>query len=138
VVESCHDGDTCRVKVEGKTLKVRFSGIDAPEIKQPEGQAAKLQLDTLILNQPVNLECEGESYDRTTCVVFKGATNVNEEMVKGGFAWDSPRYSKGRYRDFMLKAQQEKIGIWKSTTVSPYCFRHKKARQCSGNPLWMD
>lgn len=138
VVESCHDGDTCRISVKNRSLKVRFSGIDAPEIKQPEGQMSKSYLDGLILNKIVNLECEGKSFDRTTCLVFLGDQNINREMVKEGFAWDSPKYSKGIYREFMLKAQEQKLGIWKSVTESPYCFRHKNAKKCKTDPLWMD
>ena len=119
-VISCHDGDTCRILVNEKVMKVRLAGIDAPEIKQVEGLAARKHLEKLVLKRPVRLLCDGVSFDRITCTIFLGFTNVNEELVKNGFALDSSRYSRGVYQALMLQAQAKKLGIWKTLKVSPY------------------
>lgn len=137
-VRSCNDGDTCRVDVNGKTMKVRLSGIDAPELNQPEGTDSKRYLEGLVRNKEASLKCDGMSFDRVTCTVFLGNKNINEDLVRNGYAWDSPKFSNGAYQTLMVEAQTKKLGIWKTITVSPYCFRHKKAKKCRNNPLWMN
>lgn len=138
LVQSCHDGDTCRVLVNNKSLKIRFSGIDTPEIKQPEGRMAKEFTESLILNKIVELKCEGKSFDRLACTVFQDSKNINEEIVRNGFAWDSPKYSHGQYNLLMMQAQNKEIGIWKTTTVSPYCYRHRTSKKCVDSKLYME
>jgi endonuclease YncB( thermonuclease family) len=137
-VQSCHDGDTCRVLVNNKSLKIRFSGIDTPEIKQPEGPMAKGFTESLILHKIVDLKCEGMSFDRLACIVFYESKNINEEIVRNGFAWDSPKHSHGEYNLLMMQAQNKEIGIWKTTRVSPYCFRHKNSKKCVESKLYME
>jgi micrococcal nuclease len=133
----CHDGDTCTIKTEDKKFNVRFSGIDSPEIKQAYGKQARDFTANLIKDKEVTLECDGKSFDRTTCTVFLNETNINAEIVKAGFAFDVPRYSNGKYRDFMLEAKTKRIGIWKDNPVSPFCFRKKKNKVCKKDPLFM-
>lgn len=92
---SCHDGDTCRVKTTtGEIWKIRLSGIDAPEIKQPFGVEAQNHLEKLIKDQKVQMECTGMSFDRHTCRIFLKEKDLGEEMVKEGLAWEAPQYSK--------------------------------------------
>ncbi|MGZ3745027.1 MAG: thermonuclease family protein [Pseudobdellovibrionaceae bacterium] len=138
LVQRCHDGDTCRVLVNNKSIKIRFSGIDSPEIMQPEGKMAKKFTESLILNKVVDLQCDGVSFDRLTCTVFYESKNINEEIVRNGFAWDSPKYSHGQYNLLMMEAQNKEIGIWKTTRVSPYCFRHKTSKKCYVSQLYME
>lgn len=145
VVQSCHDGDTCRVLVEkvpvsqSEILKVRLSGIDAPEIKQTDGVKAKNFLELLVAKQKVRLECQGKSFDRVTCKMFVNVLNVNAEMVKNGWAWDAPKHSKGAYRNLQNAAKTAKLGLWKSKdAISPYCFRSKKNKTCKTNPNYMN
>jgi micrococcal nuclease len=138
VVQACHDGDTCKIQIGHRTLKVRFAGIDAPEIKQPEGPMAQQYLESLIVGKMVDLKCEGKSFDRTTCTVYLNEQSVNQKMVASGMAFDSPKYSKGLYKNEMENAKQSKLGIWKSISRSPACFRHKKQKSCVKNPLSME
>ena len=133
---SCHDGDTCRAKYKGEKIKIRFSGIDAPEIKQTEGKAAKRELEGLIVGKTVKLECDGKSYDRLTCTVRLNDVEINAEMVKRGYAFDSPKYSKGKYAEAMQSAKAQKIGIWKTIEVSPFCTRHKNNIKCKSDLLY--
>jgi micrococcal nuclease len=137
-VESCHDGDTCKIIVGNKKVKVRFSGIDAPEAKQPEGSAAREFLLSKILNQEVRLSCDGKSFDRIACTVFLGTMDVNEMMVRSGYAWDSPRYSKFKYSKVMKEAQAKGLGIWSTIKISPFCFRHKNSPKCRTSKLHME
>jgi micrococcal nuclease len=133
---SCHDGDTCRAKYKNETIKIRLAGIDAPEIKQFEGKAAKRQLEAMVAGKEVRLECNGKSYDRLTCVVWLNELEINEEMVKRGFAFDSPKYSKGKYAQAMSSAKSQKVGIWKTILISPFCTRHKNNLNCKTDLLY--
>lgn len=140
VVQSCHDGDTCRVLVEGRSLKIRFAGIDTPEISQHYGTQAKAFTESLIKDKTVDLECEGKSYDRITCTVFQAGLNVNAEIVRKGYAHDSPKYSHGAYKSYAEEAKAKKLGMWRgdqAAAISPYCFRHKTAKACKKNSSFM-
>lgn len=139
VVQSCHDGDTCRVVVDGQVLKIRFSGIDTPELHQKYGPEAKQFTETLVKGKAVDLKCEGRSYDRLTCDLYIHLVHVNAELVRNGWAYDSTKYSKGKYKDMVAEAQKLKLGMWKhgSPPMSPYCFRHKTAKACKRNIAYM-
>lgn len=130
----CHDGDTCHIKVGGKKIKVRFSGIDTPELKQKYGKDSKRFVEGLIKGKSVHLSCDGKSYDRKTCTVFLGSMDVNAEIVKNGWAFEVKRYSRGRYTKELKEAQRLGLGIWKDKNItSPYCFRKPQDKQCKKN-----
>jgi endonuclease YncB( thermonuclease family) len=139
IVEKCHDGDTCRIQSSGRLLKVRFSGIDTPELKQKYGQQARKFTEEIVKGKWVDLECEGKSYDRLTCLVFIEGMNVNAEIVKNGWGYDSPKYSRGRFRAIQEQAKIKKIGVWVSSEKldSPYCFRRPSAKPCLKNKAFM-
>jgi len=60
-VVSVSDGDTITALVDGKEqLKVRLTGIDAPELGQPFGQAAKRHLSGLAFGKTVEIEAGGK------------------------------------------------------------------------------
>lgn len=138
-IQKCHDGDTCHLQVEGqkKPMKLRFAGIDAPEAKQNFGKASKKALEDLILKKKVKAVCEGSSFDRSVCTIFVGDLDVNREMVRLGWAMESPKYSKGKYKADQAVAREKKIGIWKGMTESPHCYRSKKKGPCAKNAFYM-
>ena len=137
-VLACHDGDTCRVATKQGVVKVRFWGIDAPELRQSEGPIAKRHLESLIVGSEVRLLCSGRSYQRLTCEVFRNAENINQKMVADGMAFDSPKYSKGKFARQMKEAQSRGQGIWKTIKRSPACFRKKRSAPCKLDPLVQD
>lgn len=138
VVQKCHDGDTCRIVVNNKTLKIRFAGIDTPELSQKYGKEARDFTESKLKNKKVDLECEGSSFDRQTCTIFMEGRNINREIVLNGWAFDSTKYSKGLYAQDVIDAKSKQLGIWKDQgLVSPYCFRHKTHKKCRTSQLYM-
>ncbi|UYL10585.1 thermonuclease family protein [Bdellovibrio sp. SKB1291214] len=138
VVEKCHDGDTCRVKVGNKIAKVRFAGIDCPELSQKYGKQARDFTESVVRGKQVNLECDGKSFDRVTCTVFIGDKNVNLMIVQNGWAYDSTKYSKGRYLASVDEARNQRLGIWSDNNLtSPYCYRHKTNKKCALDQSYM-
>lgn len=128
---SCNDGDTCRIKTKSGIVKVRLAGIDAPETGQEHWEESKDFLVKLLKGAELKLECNGTSYDRSVCNIFIGTTNINEEMVKAGMAWDYPQYSLSKYQSGETQARRLKVGLWKqSPKASPFCYRHETSRDC--------
>ncbi len=128
----CHDGDTCTFRVFGKRFKARIAGIDAPELKQPYGPAARNALsDILSRAKQIKLECRGKSYDRKVCAIKADGQDVAAMLVARGLAHDAPQYSKGKYRDAESLGRRKKLGLWASgTPQNPKCFRHPASRGC--------
>ncbi|RYZ89031.1 MAG: hypothetical protein EOP06_09960, partial [Proteobacteria bacterium] len=123
-----------RVQIDGvekKITKVRLAGIDTPELKQQYGPEARDFTQKLLGGKRVDLKCDGASWDRITCTVFLEQENANEAIVRGGWAYDSAKYSKGAYRTFEARARAQRIGMWADFDLtSPYCFRHKANKKC--------
>lgn len=126
-----HDGDT--FEIEHNEI-VRLIGIDAPELSEPGGDLAKEYLSSLILGNRVIL-IEGaekkDSYGRLLRYVYTGATCVNEEMLRQGYA--EARYlpendpNREYYLQLEIEAENIKAGLWGSTI-----FQHRS------NLMWED
>lgn len=139
----CHDADTCQFrKANGDTIKVRFSGVDAPEKKQPFSREATEFVTSKLKDQKVTLRCEGQSFDRRVCAVSVGNADVGADLVRMGYAWDAPKHSKGRYQTLENEARAAKRGLWSLANVqSPTCQRLKTKgakRNCRSNPLYRE
>ena len=123
------DGDTIRAEAKGKEIKIRLVEIDAPEMDQPFGVESKRFLKKLIENKKVTLISEGKDrYGRTLGELFVNKDNLNETMVKSGFAWVYDRYVKSpllySYQD---EAKSKNLGIWQSENpIAPWVWRRKK------------
>ena len=123
------DGDTIKGNVDSKRITIRLVEIDAPEMDQPFGVESKRFLKKLIENKKVTLISEGKDrYGRTLGELFVNKDNLNETMVKSGFAWVYDRYVKSSllysYQD---EAKSKTLGIWQSENpIAPWVWRRKK------------
>ena len=126
------DGDT--IKFNNK--KIRLHGIDTPEIKQlcknkngedyKCGVKAKLALINLISNQQVKCSIHGKDrYKRLIATCFVKNININEWLVKEGWALAYRKYSKD-YVDEELFAKNNKLGLWKGDFLEPWKWRRLK------------
>ncbi len=85
VVESCHDGDTCRVLVNGKSLKIRFAGIDTPELSQKYGKKPKASLKLLLRSKLSSLNVkEKVLIDSLAPSLKPGSISMLKLSEKGG------------------------------------------------------
>lgn len=85
-VERALDGDT--VRLEGGE-RVRYAGIDAPELGRPGGAEALQVNARLVEGRPVRLYRDvrqRDDYGRTLAYVLQGSTFVNAELVRRGLA----------------------------------------------------
>lgn len=125
---SVTDGDTIRIGDE----RIRFSGIDAPEIKQTCthqelefncGEFSKNLLIKKIANQEVSCIRESkDQYGRTLAECFVGKESLSSYLVREGYAFAYRKYSKKFISDEEY-AQRNKNGMWNMEFLFPWDFR---------------
>lgn len=84
------DGDTLVItpKAGGEALQLRLADIDAPEICQPGGDAARQFLSALVLNQPVRVAGARPGPDGLRLgTLWLADVQVNRRLVEEGQAW---------------------------------------------------
>lgn len=119
------DGDTIEVAIGGSLYKVRYIGIDTPEIVHPSkpveylGKEAAAKNRELVEGKVVYLEkdvSETDRYGRLLRYVWVGETMVNAELVRLGYAQASTYPPDVKYQDLFLKLQAEAReagrGLW--------------------------
>ncbi len=123
------DGDT--LEIHG--TRIRLYGIDAPEssqtCKRPSGdtwrcgQRAAIALAEFLRAGPIDCEERGrDRYRRVIAVCFKAGTNVNEWMVRTGWAVAYRKYSED-YVGAEETAYKRGVGIWSGEFVMPWAWR---------------
>jgi len=89
---SVADGDTITIlSNHNQQTKIRLYGIDTPEKSQAFGKKAKKFTASLTAGKQVSVKVyDKDRYGRSVGVVFVGGTNVNEEIIRAGYAWQIP------------------------------------------------
>ena len=132
---SVHDGDTVTIAHQ----KIRFFGIDAPELSQsctrPNGelwQCGEFARDALTAQiADRDVRCVAKDQDRYGRVVgecFAGTTNLNQWMVRNGWAYAYRSYSRQFIPDEQA-AKRAHLGIWNSTCRAPWEWRRAERGQ---------
>ena len=122
------DGDTITVLDAGKTQhKIRLSGIDAPEKKQPFGDKAKQSLSDLVFGKTVQIDADKtDRYGRKVGKALVDGVDANLEQVKRGLAWHYKAYQRDQSPDDRLAyAAAARLGLWQDAVpVAPWEWRH--------------
>jgi len=124
------DGDTIHLNGE----KIRFSGIDTPELKQTCfkddvknlcGVKAKQILINKIGNNTVECISEGrDQYKRILAECFVNNESLSSYLVRSGYAFAYRKYSKKFIKDEDY-AKANQIGIWSMKFEYPWEYRKK-------------
>ena len=122
------DGDTIILNGE----KIRFSGIDTPELKQTClkdneevgcGMFAKMLLVKKIGNDtPVCIGKKKDFYKRTLAECFVKGESLSKFLVRSGYAFAYRKYSTKFVEDEDF-AKTNKLGMWSMTFKYPWDFR---------------
>ncbi len=122
------DGDTIVINGE----KIRFSGIDTPELKQTCmkndqkvfcGILAKALLVKKIGNEMPECISEGKDiYKRTLAECFINGESLSIFLVRSGYAFAYRKYSKKFIEDEDF-AKKNKLGMWSMEFIFPWDFR---------------
>ena len=122
------DGDTIVLNGE----KIRFSGIDTPELKQTClnddqkvfcGIFAKMLLIKKIGNEIPKCISEGkDAYKRTLAECFINGESLSGFLVRSGYAFAYRKYSEKFIEDEEF-AKENKLGMWSMKFEYPWDFR---------------
>jgi len=122
------DGDTIVLNGE----KIRFSGIDTPELKQTCmdkdqevlcGVLAKVLLIEKIGSKTPTCISEGKDmYKRTLAECFVDDESLSSFLVRSGYAFAYRKYSKKFVEDEKF-AKKNKLGLWSMKFQFPWDFR---------------
>jgi endonuclease YncB( thermonuclease family) len=110
------DGDTLWVKPEGEDMprKLRLQGLDAPEICQAGGPAARDALAALVANTRVSVSVKyQDDYGRGLARISINGEDVGARLVALGHAWSSRwRRSLGPYAEQEAQARANRLGLF--------------------------
>jgi len=131
------DGDTIKLHA-GEQLKIRLSGIDAPERKQPFGQASKQHLSDLAFQRQAKADCyKKDRYRRWICNVYVAEPGCEASdcpltydtglaQVKAGLAWWYRKYAREQtpedqalYEKAEDEARTAGVGLWSEAGALP-------------------
>ena len=122
------DGDTIKIANE----KIRFGGIDAPELKQicfkNEEKISCGILVKNVLKKKIGKEIpkcisEGKDiYKRTIAECFINGESLSKFLVSNGYAFAYRKYSKKFIKDERF-AKKNKLGLWSMKFMFPWEFR---------------
>ena len=129
------DGDTIILNSE----KIRFYGIDTPEIKQTCtdnyghtyscGIRAKLELEKIIGSRKVScIKKTKDRYKRSISICYVDGKDINSLMVKKGWALAYRKYSKKYVKDEVI-AKSNKAGMWSGDFIAPWKWRRLKNKK---------
>lgn len=124
------DGDTLWVRPQGdgEPRNIRVHGIDAPEICQLYGKAARAALTAYLLGQRVQVGVQRvDQYGRLLARITLQGQDVGAWMVTQGHAW-SYRYRRdaGPYAAQESQARAQGRGLFASTDAEqPRDFRKR-------------
>jgi micrococcal nuclease len=119
------DGDTIDVLIDGRVERVRYIGIDAPEVSHhgaggtPGGEAAAQLNRVMVGGRRVRLELDVEQRDRfgrLLAYVWLGDSMINLEMIRRGYARALTIPPNLRYERWFVGAEAEARaagrGLW--------------------------
>jgi len=120
------DGDTIHVKIGDRVEKVRYIGMNTPEVHhptkgvEPGGREATDANRRLVSGKRVRLETDVQTrdrYGRLLAYVWVGDLMVNAELVRQGYAQVMTVPPNVRHQELFLKLQREAReagrGLWR-------------------------
>jgi len=126
------DGDTIEVNIDGTSYRIRYMGIDTPELDDKRAEFCALAQEAtrynrqLVEGKRVRLEqdiSETDQYGRLLRYVYIGDTFVNAELVRQGLAWAKVYEPDTKYQSCLEAAEEEArqagIGLWDLGTILP-------------------
>jgi endonuclease YncB( thermonuclease family) len=134
-VVAVSDGDTITIEPiqGGDRAKVRLHGIDAPELRQPYGQAAKTFTLNTVLYKEIDVRPTPQGKDRygriVAIVEVPQAGILQELLLDAGLAWVYPAYCKNcnEWETIQEQARRQRKGLWvDGNPVEPWEWRKRR------------
>lgn len=132
-VVGVHDGDTLTgLTAQKRQIKVRLDGIDAPELGQAFGKAAKRALSEKAFGRRAKITVRNHDlYGRIVAQVTVDGHDVGTDLVRAGFAWVDPRFNHDTSLAALEQAaRRSKAGLWADKApVAPWDYRKHRERK---------
>ncbi len=121
------DGDTIVVAINRKPETIRLLGVNTPETVAPNrpvqcfGPEASARTKELLLEKIIRLESDPsqddrDKYKRLLRFVFLEEENINELLVRDGYAkeytYKTPYKYQQEFRAEQKEAKKNKLGLW--------------------------
>jgi len=119
------DGDTIYVQLTDRVEKIRYVGVNAPELhhplkgEEPGGREAAAMNRHLVGGRHVRLELDvrtRDRYGRLLAYVWVGDTMINAELVRQGYAQVITVPPNVRYQELFVTLQRDARnahrGLW--------------------------
>ncbi|MFH2202414.1 MAG: thermonuclease family protein [Elusimicrobiota bacterium] len=123
------DGDTITVDKGGERVRIRFYGVDAPEMGQPYGEKAREFVAGMIEGQEVRLVPRDEtSLGMMVAEVYIGESSLSSALVRAGLAWWYKQYAPKDKNLAQLEqeARAAKLGLWADqNSIPPWEWKEK-------------
>lgn len=131
------DGDTIKIRENGKWKYCRLYGIDAPELSQSLGIESKQLLEFIVKSPKANINIIKVGEDRYKRSIIKiyimtsptNGVEVNQFLVANGFAWWYKQYApkNSGYKIAEDLARRNKKGVWsESDPTPPWEYRKRR------------
>lgn len=143
VVIDVHDGDSFTFRGDdGRRLRIRVAGIDAPELHQPFADQSRRQLGEMLRGQRLRIDpVKQDVYDRTVAKVWVidpelPPIDAALSLIEAGLAWhfvryraDQPPADVPRYAQAERAARGRRAGLWRDAEPeAPWDFRARIRR----------
>lgn len=137
------DGDSFTMRGDdGRRLRVRLTGIDAPEQHQPWADASRRLLGELLRGHRLRIEpVKQDVFDRTVAKVWvldedAAPRDAGLALLEAGLAWhftryraDQPPADASRYAQAERGARARRAGLWQDDgPEAPWAFRARMRR----------
>lgn len=110
---------------------IRLYGIDCPESGQAFGKSATKYTASLIAQKKVTVKpYDTDRYDHIVGGVMVEGVNVNESLIRAGYAWQYRKYCKASFcRDWLQLEREARVsmrGLWNfvDDPVPPWEWRN--------------
>lgn len=116
------DGDTIVVLSDRDQVRVRLSGIDAPERPgQPFSVASRDALAAVVAGKVVTVTYEEhDQYGRVIGRVDAAGVNANTRQLQTGHAWVYSRFNTSPVdRAIQAQARLRRVGLWADPAPTP-------------------
>lgn len=135
-----HDGDSVRATDRhGQRHKIRLAYIDAPELQQAHGMAARDALRRLIDGQQVEVAVlDTDQYGREVAQIRLHGRDINLAQIEEGHAWHYVSIAKRRqdkadfaaYSRAEAGARSSRFGLWRAQSPqAPWAYRKAQSAE---------
>jgi endonuclease YncB( thermonuclease family) len=143
------DGDSFVLRDDlGNRIRVRISGIDAPEKSQPFADRSRQHLRELMRDVRIRLEpVKVDVFGRTVARVWilsedgKAGKDAGLAQIETGMAWHFKRYRSdqhdqdaARYAKAEREARSEELGLWRDPRPEPPWDFRARSKRDPGEP----